>query len=107
MASGLSLMANQVNQRARPSLKGSVDFTSMAETEDFVEDLVQSQQNGLNFDGLYKSLSMLVWGLIVLKAKMGIAAAATKDSETLHSSWSRVVKMILIVGIVSFAQLKY
>jgi hypothetical protein len=43
MASGLSLMANQVNQRARPSLKGSVDFTSMAETEDFVEDLVQSQ----------------------------------------------------------------
>jgi hypothetical protein len=50
---------------------------------------------------------MLVWGLIVLKAKMGIAAAATKDSETLHSSWSRVVKMILIVGIVSFAQLKY
>jgi len=42
MASGLSIMANQVKSQ-KPSLKGTVDFTSMSETEDFVENLVQSQ----------------------------------------------------------------
>ena len=49
---------------------------------------------------------MLIWSLLVAKAKVGFAASSSKDSETVQSSWKRVVKILLVVGIMSVAQLK-
>jgi hypothetical protein len=49
---------------------------------------------------------MLIWSLFVAKAKVGFAASSSKDSEAVQSSWKRVVKILLVVGIMSVAQLK-
>ena len=49
---------------------------------------------------------MLIWSLLVAKAKVGFTASSSKDSEAVQSSWKRVVKILLVVGIVSVAQLK-
>ena len=49
---------------------------------------------------------MLIWSLLVAKAKVGFAASSSKDSEAVQSSWKRVVKILLVVGIMSVAQLK-
>ncbi len=50
---------------------------------------------------------MLFWGLIITKAKTGIAVAQTKDSEQVQASWKKIVKIVLIVAITSFVQTKY
>jgi hypothetical protein len=49
---------------------------------------------------------MLIWSLLVAKAKVGFAASSSKDSEAVQSSWKRVVKILVVVGIMSVAQLK-
>ena len=49
---------------------------------------------------------MLIWSLLVAKAKVGFAASSSKDSDAVQSSWKRVVKILLVVGIMSVAQLK-
>lgn len=49
---------------------------------------------------------MLIWSLLVAKAKVGFAASSSKDSESVQSSWKRVVKILLVIGIMSVAQLK-
>lgn len=75
-------------------MQSSNDF-SYEDTSRFVDDL---------FSG--KSLSMLLWGLIAAKAKMGFVAATSTDSDTVQSSWKRVVKILVVVGILSLAQFK-
>ena len=49
---------------------------------------------------------MLIWGLIAAKAKVGFVAATTTDSDAVQSSWKRVIKILIVVGIVSVAQFK-
>jgi hypothetical protein len=49
---------------------------------------------------------MLIWGLIAAKAKVGFVASSSSDSDTVQSSWKRVMKILFVVGIVSVAQLK-
>jgi hypothetical protein len=50
---------------------------------------------------------MLFWGLIITKAKTGIAVAQTKDSEEVQASWKKIIKIVLIVAITSFVQTRY
>jgi len=49
---------------------------------------------------------MLIWGLIAAKAKVGFVASTTTDSDAVQSSWKRVIKILIVVGIVSVAQFK-
>ena len=50
---------------------------------------------------------MLTWGLILAKLKAGLTASAnSKDHQQVQSSWKRVVTLIIVVGIVSFAKVR-
>ncbi len=91
-----------------PKLKSSkyVDFNSLDDTADFVNGLADSQSKGLNMSALYHYLSLLIWGLIMLKAKAGIIASGSKDSAAVEGSWNKIIKMVAIVGLVSFAQMR-
>jgi hypothetical protein len=50
---------------------------------------------------------MLIWGLIMAKAKAGISSASSKDSQEVTDSWKKVVKIMVVVGLTTFVQMKY
>lgn len=41
------------------------------------------------------------------KAKTGLNASNTKDNASVESSWKKIIKMVIVVAIVSFAQMKF
>jgi len=50
---------------------------------------------------------MLIWGLIMAKAKAGISSASSKDSSEVNASWKKIVKIMVVVGLTTFVQMKY
>ena len=50
---------------------------------------------------------MLIWGLIMAKAKAGISSASTKDTQEVSASWKKIVKIMVVVGLTTFVQMKY
>ena len=103
MVTGLSMMvADNKKSNKPPRLQQGADFTSYTGTEQFVN---QAFENGTA--GIYNTLSMLFWGLIIAKAKTGISVTSSKDSDHVQASWKKVLKIVLVVGITSFIQTKY
>lgn len=43
----------------------------------------------------------------MLKAKAGLAASASKDTAIVEGSWKKIIKMVIVVALVSFAQMKF
>lgn len=56
-----------------------------------------------NYKSLYTSFSMLIWGLIMAKAKTGYNASISKDHSTVQSSWKNTLTIIALVIIATFA----
>ena len=50
---------------------------------------------------------MLFWGLLVAKAKAGISSASNKDSQEVNASWKKIVKILVVVALTTFVQMKY
>ena len=45
---------------------------------------------------------MVIWGLIMAKAKAGVSSASTKDSQEVNASWKKIVKIMVVVGLTTF-----
>jgi hypothetical protein len=45
---------------------------------------------------------MLIWGLIMAKAKAGISSSSSKDSQEVTASWKKVVKIMVVVSLTTF-----
>lgn len=63
--------------------------------------------NDLNFKSMYSSFSMLIWGLIMAKAKAGYTAASSKDHASIKSQCKNVFFLVALVAVACFAQYKY
>ena len=59
----------------------------------------------LDFKAFSSVVSMLVWGLIMAKAKTGFAASSSKDKETVSSSFKRMTTILVLLVIASVAKL--
>jgi hypothetical protein len=49
---------------------------------------------------------MLIWGLVMAKAKTGITASTTKDNTKVQSSWGKILKVMVLIGVVTYAQMQ-
>lgn len=56
---------------------------------------------------MYSSFSMLIWGLIMAKAKSGYSAAVSKDHPTVKSSYKNIFTILVLVVIACAAQMKF
>jgi hypothetical protein len=50
---------------------------------------------------------MLIWGLIMAKAKAGYTAATSKDHSTVKSQYKNVFTILVLVVVACVAQMKY
>jgi hypothetical protein len=50
---------------------------------------------------------MLIWGLIMAKAKAGYTAATSKDHSTVKSQYKNVFTILVLVIVACVAQMKY
>eukprot|EP00347_Sterkiella_histriomuscorum_P006588 403352195 len=53
------------------------------------------------------TISMIVWGLIVAKAKAGQVAAVSKDHVVVKSQYKNAAILVAMVAIATFAQMKF
>jgi len=51
---------------------------------------------------------MIIWGLVMMKAKTGInAASANQKSETVQNSWQSVLKLFAVTALATYAQMRF
>lgn len=48
---------------------------------------------------------MVIWGVVIAKAKAGFAASGVKDHTSVRSTLTSVIGMTILIGIASFAKL--
>lgn len=79
--------------------------------EDFTQEiasskLVDEKTGDFDMKNVSGALSMMIWGLIVAKAKAGQVAAVSKDHVTVKSQYKNAAILIVLVGIATFGQWK-
>ena len=72
-----------------------------------MKSLYEANINELNFKSMYSSFSMLIWGLIMAKAKAGYSAASSKDHASVKSQCKNVFFLVALVAVACVAQYKY
>lgn len=50
---------------------------------------------------------MLIWGLIMAKAKAGYTAATSKDNKTVTSQYKNIFTILVLVVVATVAQIKF
>lgn len=51
------------------------------------------------------ALSMMIWGLVMAKAKTGMNAASSKDKETVGSAVKKIAGLMGLIGVATLAKL--
>jgi hypothetical protein len=89
----------------RPKLQaGFMDDVSDYDTaKKFIEENVGS----FNYKAISGALSMVIWGLIMAKAKSGYNAASSKDHATVSSSWKNTLVLLVLTAIATVTQVKF
>jgi len=75
------------------------DVNDLDSAKKFVEDNLGS----LNGKAISGALSMVVWGLILAKAKSGYNAATSKDHTSVQASWKNTIGLLVLTALTTFA----
>jgi hypothetical protein len=71
-----------------------------------MDDTITSSTSGdLDLKAFSNTLSIFVWGLIMAKARTGFNAASTTDKEEVCSSFKRLISLVLLLTIATFAKM--
>jgi hypothetical protein len=80
-------------------LKGGLnDYIDMETAQNLMKNIGE-----LNLQAAYGAFSMLIWGLIMAKAKTGYNAALSKDQTKVQGSWKNSLTILVLVALATFA----
>lgn len=50
---------------------------------------------------------MFIWGIVMIKAKLGLNAASSKDPKVANSNWKNTLSLCVLAALATFAQFRF
>ncbi|CDW79411.1 UNKNOWN [Stylonychia lemnae] len=70
-------------------------------------EIIDSETGEFNVKALSGTFSMIIWGMIMAKAKSGYTAAISKDHTQVQSQYKNVLTLFALIAVATFAQWKF
>lgn len=59
----------------------------------------------MSISSLSNTLSMFIWGLVMVKAKTGFTASGKQESAHVQSSFGKMIGLAVLIGVATVAKL--